>query len=174
LTKEELGELIKKAALLTGEFTLRSGRKSKYYFDKYLFETKPEVLGPLTKELAKLLPPLDSFNRLAGPELGAVALVTALSLEVNKPFIIVRKGEKQYGTSKMVEGEVFKGDKIILIEDILTTAGAAIEAANKLKHSGIEVLMMIGVLDREEGAKENIEAAGYKYKTLFTKSMLGI
>lgn len=174
MTKEELGALIKKAALLTGEFTLRSGRKSKYYFDKYLFETKPEVLAPLTKELAKALPPLDSFTRLAGPELGAVALVTALSLEVKKPFIIVRKGEKQYGTSKMVEGEAFKGDKIVLIEDILTTAGAAIESADKLKHSGIEVIMMVAVLDREEGARENIEAAGYNYKALFTKSSLGI
>ena len=174
MTKEELGELIKKSALLTGEFTLRSGRKSKYYFDKYLFETKPEVLGPLTKELALLLPPLDSFNRLGGPELGAVALVTAISLEVKKPFIIVRKREKQYGTSKLVEGEVFKGDKVVLIEDILTTAGAAITAADELKHSGIEVVMIIAVLDREEGARENIEAAGYRYKTLFTKSMLGI
>lgn len=174
MTKEELGALIKKAALLTGDFTLRSGRKSKYYFDKYLFETKPEILAPLTKELAGMLPPLDSFSRLAGPELGAVALVTALSLEVKKPFIIVRKGEKLYGTSKMVEGEAFKGDKVVMIEDILTTAGAAIESANKLKHSGIEVVMMIGVLDREEGARENIEAAGYSYKTLFTKSSLGI
>ena len=174
MTKEELGELIKKSALLTGNFTLRSGRKSKYYFDKYLFETKPEVLAPLTKELARLLPPLDSFARLAGPELGAVALVTALSLEVKKPFIIVRNKEKQHGTSKLVEGEVFKGEKVVLIEDILTTAGAAIAAANELKHSGIEVMMIIAVLDREEGARENIEAAGYRYTTLFTKSQLGI
>jgi orotate phosphoribosyltransferase len=174
MTKEELGELIKKAALLTGEFTLRSGRKSKYYFDKYLFETKPEILAPLTKELAQLLPPLDSFSRLAGPELGAVALAAALSLEIKKPFIIVRKGEKGYGTSKMVEGEVFKGDKVVLVEDILTTAGAAIAAADKLKHSGVEVVMLIAVLDREEGARENIEAAGYKFRSLFTKSMLGI
>lgn len=174
MTKEELGEQIKKAALLTGEFTLRSGRTSKYYFDKYLFETKPEILAPLTKELARLLPPLDSFNRLAGPELGAVTLAAALSLEIKKPFIIVRKGEKGYGTSKMVEGEAFKGDKVVLIEDILTTAGAAIASADKLKHSGIEVVMMIGVLDREEGARENIEAAGYKFRSLFTKSMLGI
>jgi orotate phosphoribosyltransferase len=174
MTKEELGALIKKVALLTGDFTLRSGRKSKYYFDKYLFETKPEVLGPLTKELAGMLPPLDSFNRLAGPELGAVALTTALSLEVKKPFIIVRKGEKGYGTSKMIEGEAFKGDKIVMIEDILTTAGAAIAAASELKRSGIEVVMIIGVLDREEGARENIEAAGFRLKTVFTKSMLGL
>ncbi len=174
MTKEELGKLIKEAALLKGEFTLRSGRKSNYYFDKYLFETRPDVLKPLTKELAKLLPPLDSFNRLAGPELGAVALVTALSLEVNKPFIIVRKEEKLHGTSKMMEGEVFKGEKVVMIEDILTTAGAAIASVDKLKHSGIEVIMIIGVLDREEGARENIEAAGYPFKALFTKSQLGV
>ena len=174
MTKEELGKLIKEAALLKGEFTLRSGRKSNYYFDKYLFETRPDVLVPLTKELARLLPPLDSFQRLAGPELGAVALVTALSLETNKPFIIVRKEEKLYGTSKMMEGEIFKGEKVVLIEDILTTAGAAIASADRLKHSGIEVLMIIGVLDREEGAKEAIAAAGYEFKSLFTKSMLGI
>ena len=100
--------------------------------------------------------------------------MTALSLEVKKPFIIVRNKEKQYGTSKLVEGEVFKGEKVVLIEDILTTAGAAIAAANELKQSGIEVLMLVAVLDREEGARENIEAAGYRYKTLFTKSQLGI
>jgi orotate phosphoribosyltransferase len=174
MNKEELGKLIKEAALLTGDFTLRSGRKSKYYFDKYLFETRPDVLAPLTTELAKLLPPLDTFQRLAGPELGAVALATALSLETKKPFIIVRKVEKQYGTSKMMEGEVFKGEKVVIVEDILTTAGAAIASADRLKHSGIEVIMILGVLDREEGAKENIEAAGYIYKALFTKSMLGI
>jgi orotate phosphoribosyltransferase len=174
MTKEELGKLIKEVALLKGEFTLRSGRKSNYYFDKYLFETRPEVLAPLAKEIAKLLPPLDSFQRLAGPELGAVALVTALSLEVKKPFIIVRKEEKAYGTSKMMEGEIFKGEKVVMIEDILTTAGAAIAAADKLKHSGIEVIMLIGVLDREEGARENIEEAGYLMKSVFTKSMLGL
>ncbi len=174
MTKEELGKLLKEAALLEGDFTLRSGRKSKYYFDKYLFETRPDVLGPLTKELAKALPPLSSFQRLAGPELGGVAIATALSLETGKPFIIVRKEEKLYGTSKMMEGTVAKGEKIVLVEDILTTAGAAIASADKLKHSGIEVIMILGVIDREEGAKENIEAAGYKYKALFKKSELGI
>ncbi len=74
----------------------------------------------------------------------------------------------------MVEGEAFKGDKVVMIEDILTTAGAAIAGADKLKQSGIEVLLLIGVLDREEGARENIEAAGYRYKALFTKSELGL
>jgi len=174
MTKEELGKLITEAALLKGEFTLRSGRKSNYYFDKYLFETRPEILEPLTKEIAKLLPPLNSFDRIAGPELGAVALAAALSLEVKKPFIIVRKEEKEYGTGKIVEGEVKKGDRVVMIEDVLTTAGAAISAADKLKYSGIDVILIIGVLDREEGARENIESAGYQLKTVFTKSMLGI
>jgi orotate phosphoribosyltransferase len=174
MTKEELGKLIKEAALLTGDFTLRSGRKSKYYFDKYLFETRPDILAPLAKEIAKLLPPLDTFQRIAGPELGAVALATALSLEIKKPFIIVRKEEKGYGTDKIVEGEVKKGENIVMVEDILTTAGAAISAADRLKHSGINIIKIIGVLDREEGARENIEKAGYKMEAVFTKSMMGV
>jgi orotate phosphoribosyltransferase len=174
MTKEELGKLLKEVALLKGEFTLRSGRKSNYYFDKYLFETRPEVLAPLAKEIAHLLPPLDTFDRIAGPELGAVALATALSLEVKKPFVIVRKEEKGYGTSKIVEGEIKKGEKVVMVEDIITTAGAAISAADRLKHSGIEVILLIGVLDREEGGKDNVEAAGYKFASVFTKTMLGI
>jgi orotate phosphoribosyltransferase len=174
MSNKDLGKMIQEASFLTGDFILSSGKKSKYYFDKYLFETRPEILDPLIKEMVTMLPPLDSFNRIAGPELGAVALATALSLEIKKPFIIVRKTEKVYGTGKIVEGEVSKGEKIVLVEDILTSGKQAIIAADKLKHSGIEVILILGVIDREEGAKEAIEAAGYKYKAVFTKSELGI
>ncbi|MFC1559809.1 orotate phosphoribosyltransferase [Candidatus Margulisiibacteriota bacterium] len=174
MTKKELAKLVKEASFLTGDFTLSSGKKSKYYFDKYLFETRPEILAPLTKEMAAMLPPLDSFNRIAGPELGAIALATALSLEIKKPFIIVRKGEKGYGTGKIVEGEVSKGEKLVLVEDIMTSGKQAIAAADKLKHSGIEVILILGVIDREEGAREAALAAGYKFKSVFTKTELGI
>jgi len=173
MTKDKLGQQIKKASFLTGDFTLSSGKKSKYYFDKYLFETKPEILSALTKEIAKLLPPLRSFDRIAGPELGAIALAAALSIEIKKPFIIVRKTEKDYGTAKLVEGEVNKGEKVVLIEDILTSGKQAIVAADKLKQLGIEVIMILGVIDREEGASEAIRSAGYKYKSVFTKTELG-
>lgn len=174
MKKEDLGKLMKEASFLTGDFTLSSGKKSKYYFDKYLFETRPQILAPLIKEIAKLLPPLSSFDRIAGPELGAVALAAALSLETKKPFIIVRKGEKGYGTSKIIEGKIESGEKVVLVEDILTSGRQAIVAADKLKSSGIEVLLIIGVIDREEGAKEAMGSAGYKYKAVFTKTELGI
>lgn len=174
MDKQLLGKKILEAAYLEGDFTLRSGQKSKYYLDKYLFATRPDILAPLAKELAKKLPPLDTFDRLAGPELGAVALVAALSIEVGKPFVIVRKGQKGYGTDKVVEGKLLAGEKVVLIEDILTTAGAAIQAAENLRAFGHEVLVIIGVIDREQGAKANADKAGFNMDSVFTKTELGI
>lgn len=174
MNKKELGKKILDVALLTGDFTLRSGKKSKYYLDKYLFGTKPEILAPLAKELAKKLPPPDSYDRLAAPELGAITLVSALALEVKKPFVIVRKARKDHGTSKLFEGELNKGESVILIEDILTTAGAALKAAEGLRDHGVEVKKIIGVIDREQGARENIEKAGFTMDAVFTKTELGI
>ncbi|MBU0580671.1 MAG: orotate phosphoribosyltransferase [Candidatus Margulisbacteria bacterium] len=174
MKKEELGQKIVEAALLEGDFTLRSGKKSKYYFDKYLFGTKPEILSPLAVEIAKYLPPLNTFKRIAAPELGAITLATAVALEVNKPIVIVRKAQKDYGTAKVFEGELIKGEKVVLIEDILTTAGAALKAAENLKNFGVEVLKIIGVIDREEGARENIKKAGFEMDAVFTKTSLGI
>jgi len=174
MTKEELGKKIVEVALLEGDFTLRSGKKSKYYFDKYLFNTKPEVLRPLAVEIAKLLPPLDSFDRLAAPELGAISIAAAVAMEVGKPFVMVRKAQKDYGTAKVFEGEIKPGEKVVLIEDILTTAGAALMAAEHLKNFGVEVLNITGVIDREEGALANVEQAGLEMKAVFTKTELGI
>ncbi|MDR2431572.1 MAG: orotate phosphoribosyltransferase [Candidatus Margulisbacteria bacterium] len=174
MDKAELAKKIKAAAFLEGDFILRSGRHSKYYVDKYLFGTKPVILKPLAVELAKILPPLESFDRLAGPELGAVAVTSVLACEVNKPFVLVRKAAKGYGTDKVFEGELNKGEKVVLIEDILTTAGAALSAAERLRDYGVSIVEIIGVIDREEGAAENIAKAGFQLRTLFKKSDLGI
>jgi len=174
MDKAELAKKIKEVAFLEGDFTLRSGKKSKYYVDKYLFGTRPEILKPLAKELAKILPPLDSFDRLAGPELGAVTITSVLACEINKPFILVRKAAKGYGTDKIFEGTLNKGEKIVLIEDILTTAGAALSAAERLRDYGVEIIKIIGVIDREEGAAENISKAGFQMDALFKKSDLNI
>ncbi|MFC1517805.1 orotate phosphoribosyltransferase [Candidatus Margulisiibacteriota bacterium] len=174
MNKQALGKKILEVALLTGDFTLRSGKKSKYYLDKYLFGTRPEILKPLAKELAGKLPDLNSFDRLAAPELGAITLATALAIEIKKPLVIVRKVQKEYGTSKLFEGELKPGEKVVLIEDILTTAGAALKAAEGLRNYGTEVIKIIGVIDREEGARENIEKAGFTMDAVFTKSGLGI
>jgi len=159
-------------ALLRGTFTLRSGRTSNYYLDKYRFETQPDVLVELGKLFAAKISP--SVTRLAGPELGAVALAAAASMASGKPFVIVRNQKKDYGTSRLIEGVLEKGDRVIIIEDILTTGGQVLEAAKVLQDAGAVIDKIIAVIDRQEGAREKIEAAGFKMESLFTSADLGI
>ena len=113
-------------------------------------------------------------DRLAGPELGAVALAAAASLASGKPFVIVRNQKKGYGTSKLIEGVFEKGETMVLLEDIMTTGGQVLEAAKTLQEAGVKIDRIIGVIDRLEGARENIEGAGYVFESLFTTKDLGI
>lgn len=170
--KSELIQDIKDAALLHGDFTLRSGKKSSYYLDKYLFTTNPLVLQKLVPFILEKLPP--EYDRLAGPELGAIPLVTAAGLATQKPFVLVRKAAKEYGTSKSFEGKIFPGEKIVLLEDILTTGGAALDAAKRLRDFGCQLIKIIGMIDREEGAKAAIEKEGFIMDSVLSKTDLGI
>jgi orotate phosphoribosyltransferase len=163
---------IKDAAYLEGDFTTRAGKKTSYYIDKYLFETRPEILDPLTSELLKLLPDANTYDRIAAPELGAVSIAAALSIKANKPFVIVKKQTKDYGTKKMIEGKYISGEKVIVIEDILTTAGAALKACDVLESEKLSIIKIIGVIDRQEGASENIKNRGFEMDALFTSTEL--
>lgn len=168
--REEVARNLVKHAYLVGDFVLSSGRRSSTYFDKYLFETKPHILRPLAKLLAQSIPA--DTDRIAGPELGAVALATAASLETGIPFVIVKKVAKDYATQKYIEGEIHPGEKVVVIEDVMTTGTQAIISAKKLREMGVEVLFILGVVDREEGARQNVEAAGFQFKVVFTRSEL--
>lgn len=173
--EERLAELardVSGAAFLRGDFVLSSGTRSHYYFDKYLFETKPGILRRLAAFLAELIPP--QTDRIAGPELGAVALAAALSLETGLPFVIVKKEAKGYGTGRLVEGELFRGEKVTVVEDVVSTAAQAIRAAGQVSRAGAQVLAILAVIDREQGGAENIAAAGYQYRPLFNKGDLGL
>ena len=172
MDKALLARAIKDAAYLEGDFILSSGRRSTYYLDKYLFATDPAVLRAIAAAMAALLPA--EFDALAGLELGAVPLVTAVALVTGHPFAIVRKAAKDYGTSKLFEGSLEKGQRVVLIEDVLTTASQAINAANRLQEFGVEVVKVIYVIDREEGAAENLAAAGLDAAPLFRKRDLGV
>lgn len=172
MTRSALAQAIKRAAYLEGDFVLSSGKRSKYYLDKYLFSTDPVLLREIARALVQKLPA--EFDRLAGVELGAVPLVTALALEANKPFVIVRKEAKEHGTGKLFEGTLQKGEKVVLIEDVLTTATQAIGAANRLREFGVDVVKVIYVIDRLEGAAENLRNANLVSEPLFTKTDLGI
>jgi len=172
MTKEQLAKRISDLALLRGEFTLRSGRKSNYYLDKYLFETQPDILRELGKMFAERIPA--NVTRIAGPELGAIALAAAASMASGKPFVIVRNQKKGYGSGKLLEGKIEPGETVVIIEDVLTTGGQVLEAVKSLESAGAKVAGILGVLDRQEGARQNIESAGYKFEALFTTSDLGV
>ena len=172
MTREELIKRIKETAYLEGDFTLRSGKKSKYYLDKYLFETCPDILKALGEEFSNHVS--DDITLIAGAELGGVALAAATAIESGKNWIIVRNSKKGYGTSKMVEGVLKAGDVVLLVEDIATTGGQVIEAAKIITEVGATVKKIVCVIDRKQGAGENITEAGYTFESIITKDDLGI
>jgi orotate phosphoribosyltransferase len=172
MTDEQLIQRIKEASLLRGSFTLRSGKKSNYYLDKYRFETHPDILQALGERLAGHV--TDEVDRLAGAVLGGVPLVTAAALASGKPTVLIRAEKKDYGTANQIEGELHADERVLLIEDVATTGGQILEAAQLLLEHGAKVVGIVSVIDRQEGAKANIERAGYRYASLLTKADLGI
>jgi orotate phosphoribosyltransferase len=172
MTRDQLAKRIADVALLRGEFTLRSGRKSNYYLDKYRFETQPDILIELGKMFAEHIPA--EVDRIAGPELGAVPLAAAAAMASGKPAIFVRNQKKEYGSNKQIEGIYNAGETVVIVEDIMTTGGQVVEAAKTLEAAGLKVNKIVGVIDRLEGARGNIEAAGYVFESLFTTRDLGI
>jgi orotate phosphoribosyltransferase len=172
MTREELAKRIKETAYLEGDFTLRSGKKSKYYLDKYLFETQPDILKALGTEFAKYV--TSDVTLIAGAELGGVALAAATAMQTGKKWVIIRNSKKDYGTSKMIEGVLNKDDVVLLVEDIATTGGQVLEAAKIITESGAKVKKIVAVIDRKQGAGENITTAGYKFESILTKEDLGI
>jgi len=172
MTREELIERIKETSYLEGDFTLRSGKKSKYYLDKYLFETCPDILKALGDEFAGYAD--DDVTLIAGAELGGVALAAATAMATGKNWVIIRNSKKGYGTGNLVEGVLKAGDVVLLVEDIATTGGQVLEAAKVITDAGATVKSIVCVIDRKQGAEENIAAAGYKFESILTKVDLGI
>jgi orotate phosphoribosyltransferase len=173
VTREELARGLREVAYLEGDFLLRSGRRSKYYLDKYRFETRPELLRPLGELIAAAVAEHEpEADRLAGPELGAVALAAAASLESGLPFLIVRKQAKDYGTSNRLEGVSSEGDCVCLVEDVVTSGGAAIEAIDALREAGLRVSNAVCVVDREEGGVDALARHAVRLRPLFTASEL--
>ena len=172
MTREELIKRIKETSYLEGDFVLRSGKKSKYYLDKYLFETCPDILAALGEEFAKHI--TDDVTLIAGAELGGVALAAATALATGKNWVIIRNTKKGYGTDKLIEGVLNKSDMVLLVEDVATTGGQVLEAAKIITEAGATVKKIVCVIDRKQGAEENITQAGYKFEAILTKDDLGI
>src|SRR5436190_19466513 len=139
MKRDELAASIREHAYLEGDFVLRSGRRSRYYLDKYRFETQPEILAALGERIAAAAAKLEpGAARLAGPELGGVALAAAASLASGLPFVIVRGEAKAYGTGNRLEGGFEPGERVCLVEDVVTSGGAALGPVEALRAAGLE------------------------------------
>jgi orotate phosphoribosyltransferase len=164
----DLGSLLVDRALLEGDFVLRSGKRSAWYLDKYRFETEPELLRALGARLAEAAAEHEpDAVRLAGPALGAVALAASASLTSDLPFIIVRGETKEYGTAKRIEGAYEPGELVCLLEDVVTTGGALVEAVSALRDEGLVVRTAVCVVDREEGGSDALARVGVRLRALF-------
>jgi orotate phosphoribosyltransferase len=166
--RDELAAGISDVAYLEGDFVLRSGRRSSYYLDKYRFETQPELLRALGDQLATLVAEHEpDAVRLAAPELGAVTLAAATSLASGLPFLIVRNQAKEYGTANRLEGVFEEGERICLIEDVVTSGGAALSALEAVREAGLECQTVICVVDREEGGADELARRAARLVGLF-------
>jgi orotate phosphoribosyltransferase len=166
----ELARRIQAASHLTGTFTLRSGVTSTEYFDKYLFESDPVLLRDVADALAPLVPA--GTDALAGLELGGVPLATMLSQVTGLPTLFVRKQAKPYGTCRLAEGGDVDGRRLCIVEDVVTSGGAVLEAADELRARGAVLGTVVCVIDRESGGVEKLAAAGLELRALLTKSAL--
>lgn len=170
LQRKEVASDIVAAAYLRGDFILTSGEHSDYYFDKYLFETKPTILRRLAEMLAERVP--TDVDRLAGTEVGGVALAAAVSLATGLPFVIVRRDVES--SAGPVKGELHRGERVLLIQDVVDSGSQAISAVHKIIGLGAFVAGVVAVIDRQAGGARNIADAGCHYDPLYTLSELNI
>jgi len=171
VTDDELKRALKEHAYLEGDFVLRSGKRSRYYLDKYRFETQPALLRALGERIASAVREHEpQATALAGPELGAVALAAAASLASDLPFLIVRKEAKGYGTQQRLEGRWEAGACACLVEDVVTSGGAAVSAVEALREAGLRVSTAVCVVDREEGGVDELARHAVRLRPLFRAS----
>jgi orotate phosphoribosyltransferase len=155
---------------LTGSFTLRSGQETSEYFDKYRFESDPALLGEIALMAVARIPA--GVDGLAGLELGGIPVATALSAASGLPAYFVRKRAKEYGTRKLCEGGEVEGRRLLIIEDVVTTAGQIELSAQDLRNAGAMVTDALCVIDRQAGGSENLARSGIALHALFTMDEL--
>ena len=164
-----LATRISERCRLTGTFTLRSGAVASTYFDKYLFESDPELLAAVASLAAERVP--EDVEVLAGLELGGVPVATAMSLTTGIPAAFVRKAAKAYGTAKLAEGAAIEGRRVLIVEDVITTGGQVVTSASGLRSLGAELVGVLCVIDRSDG-QHRLADAGLDLISLFTAADL--
>ncbi len=164
----ELRRALVEAAYLEGDFVLRSGKRSRYYLDKYRFETRPDLLAALGDRIAAAVGEHDpEAVRLAAPVLGGVVLAASASLVSGLPFLMIRDAAKEYGTANRIEGPFEPGECVCLVEDIVTSGGALLEALAAARDAGLVVRTAVCVVDREEGGADALARLAVRLRPLF-------
>jgi orotate phosphoribosyltransferase len=166
MKKEDIAKRIYETAHITGTFTLRSGQVSNEYFDKYLFEAKPDLLCDIAGVMRGLIPA--ETEVLAGLEMGGIPLVTALSLETGIVAAFVRKQAKDYGTCKLAEGADVNGKHVCVIEDVVTTGGQIIESVRELRERGAIITTVLCAIQRNDAATQILAKEGLELFPAFT------
>jgi orotate phosphoribosyltransferase len=170
MNKEALAAKIYQVSHIEGNFVLRSGQVSNQYFDKYLFEARPDLLTEIAVQMAALIPP--ETEVLAGLELGGIPIAAALSLKTGLPCAFVRKKAKDYGTCKLAEGAEVKKRRICIIEDVITTGGQVILSTGDLRNLGAKVENVLCVILRNSNGPAILAKEGLLLKALFTMDEL--
>ncbi len=175
--KKRLAQILLKKSYFEGEFKLSSGKTSNYYFDCRQTALHPEGLYLLGKIILAMLKP--AVEAVGGVTLGADPLVSAVcvfSYLENKPIpaFIIRKSPKGHGTNSFIEGflNLKKGQNVAILDDVVTTGGSLLRACKLAEESGLNVIQVLCVLDREEGGRENIVDKGYEFESVFTRTEL--
>ena len=164
----ELRRTLVEAAYLEGDFVLRSGRRSRYYLDKYRFETRPDLLAALGERIAATVREHEpEAARLAAPVLGGVVLAASASLVTGLPFLMVRDSAKEYGTANRIEGVFEPGETVCFVEDIVTSGGALLEAIAAAREAGLVVRTAVCVVDREEGGADALARHAVRLRPIF-------
>jgi orotate phosphoribosyltransferase len=157
--------LLSSGAVRFGQFTLASGQTSNVYIDVKRAWPDPARLNVMAGALARRVGDVD---RLAGMELGAVPLVVATALRTGRPYVVIRKAVKDHGTRERFEGEIPAGARVLLIEDVISTGGTALESVRIIREAGGVVARALVVLDRGMGAIERLKAEGITLEPLVT------
>jgi orotate phosphoribosyltransferase len=168
--RDDLARAIFRVAHLTGEFTLRSGLVSDEYFDKYLFEADPHIIGAVVDGMAPLIP--KDTEVLAGLELGGVPLATLLSRATGLPAAFVRKQAKPHGTRRLAEGAEVHGRRVAIIEDVVTSGGQIVISTGQLRELGADITCAVCAIDRQQGGGEALAADGVELRSLLTRAHL--
>jgi len=166
MKRSDLAKTIYKHSYITGDFLLRSGKRSNEYFDKYRFASNPMILDAISDEMMSMVP--SDTDYLAALEMGGIPIAIAISLKLGIPVVFVRKQTKEYGTCNLAEGGDIKGKKLLIVEDVVTSGGQIIISTGELRLLGANITNAICVIDRLSGGEATLNNIGVTLNSLFT------